>query len=62
MAHHTAEILTPFGLLLAFIGIAQYNAAVGAITGTLALCFTAVKLYNEIKKNKDESKKDSSEN
>ena len=49
MGHHTGEILAPFGLLIAFIGIAQYNATIGAITGTIALIYTGFKLYNEIK-------------
>lgn len=56
MQHHAGEILAPFGLLLAFIGLAQYNQAVGAVTGTLVLLFTAFKLYNEIKKTKDLNK------
>ena len=48
--HHTGEILAPFGFLAVAITLAQYNLIIGAITGSLACIYAAVKLYKEVKR------------
>lgn len=55
MQHSHSDYFSPIFAFILFIGLAKYNLIIGAITGTLAMIYTAIKLINEVKKKGDQN-------
>ena len=50
--HNTGELIAIFAINIGAYSLTSINAGMGAVSLVLTISYTAVKLYNEIKKNK----------